>query len=63
MAIWDLPNSGIEPRSPALQADSLPAKLLGKPGKQCMFRLFFSQFSGIMWNEHPSVYILKGKKN
>ena len=22
---WDLPNPGIEPRSPALQADSLPA--------------------------------------
>ena len=27
----DLPNPGIEPRSPALQADSLPAKPLGKP--------------------------------
>ena len=25
------PNSGIEPRSPALQADSLPAELPGKP--------------------------------
>ena len=27
----DLPNPGIEPRSPALQADSLPAKPPGKP--------------------------------
>ena len=27
----DLPNSGIEPRSLALQADSLPAKPQGKP--------------------------------
>ena len=27
----DLPNPGVEPRSPALQADSLPAELLGKP--------------------------------
>ena len=27
----DLPNSGIEPRSPALQADSLPAEVEGKP--------------------------------
>ena len=27
----DLPNSGIKPRSPALQADSLPAKPQGKP--------------------------------
>ena len=27
----DLPNPGIEPRSPALQADSLPSKPSGKP--------------------------------
>ena len=27
----DLPNPGIEPRSPALQADSLPAEPPGKP--------------------------------
>ena len=27
----DLPNPGIEPRSLALQADSLPAELPGKP--------------------------------
>ena len=27
----DLPNPGIEPRSPALQAESLPAELQGKP--------------------------------
>ena len=27
----DLPNPGIKPRSPTLQADSLPAELLGKP--------------------------------
>ena len=27
----DLPNLGIEPRSPALQADSLPAELRGSP--------------------------------
>ena len=27
----DLPNPGIEPRSPALQANSLPTKLQGKP--------------------------------
>ena len=28
----DLPDPGIEPGSHALQADSLPAELLGKPG-------------------------------
>ena len=27
----DLPNPGIKPKSPALQADSLPAKPQGKP--------------------------------
>ena len=27
----DLPNPGIKPRSPALQADSLPSELSGKP--------------------------------
>ena len=27
----DLPNPGIEPRSPALQADALLSELLGKP--------------------------------
>jgi len=27
----DLPNPGIKPRSPALQADSLPSTLRGKP--------------------------------
>ena len=29
----DLPNPGIEPRSPALQADSLPTELRGNPFK------------------------------
>ena len=28
-----LPNPGMEPRSPTLQADSLPAEPPGKPGK------------------------------
>ena len=32
----DLPNPGIKPRSPALQADSLPAEPPGKPVRfQC----------------------------
>ena len=30
----DLPNPGIEPGSPALQADSLPIELSGKPRNQ-----------------------------
>ena len=28
---WDLPNPGIKPSPPALQADSLPAEPPGKP--------------------------------
>ena len=30
-SLGDLPNPGIEPRSPTLQADSLPFELPGKP--------------------------------
>ena len=30
----DLPSPGLEPRSPELQADSLPTELLGKPWKR-----------------------------
>ena len=30
----DLPDPGIEPKSPALQADSLPTELRGKPNKE-----------------------------
>ena len=37
----DLPHPGIEPRSPALQADSLPAELPGKP------KITVSQFSSV----------------
>ena len=29
----DLPDPGIEPRSPAVQVDALPSELLGKPPK------------------------------
>ena len=50
----DLPNPGIEPRSLALQADSLPAELPGKP-QSCIgnFNFFFTttnQFFYHLWN-------------
>ena len=32
----DLPDPGIEPRSPALQADTLPSEPPGKDSCQCM---------------------------
>ena len=40
----DLPEPGIEPRSPALQADALPSKLLGKPTKT--YRMWLKPHSG-----------------
>ena len=33
----DLPNPGIEPRSPALLADSLPTELRGKPTRELIY--------------------------
>ena len=42
----DLPDPGIKPRSPALQADSLPTDLWGKPwtmGYMCLFQFWFPQ--------------------
>ena len=39
----DLPNPGIEPRSAALQADSLPAELQGKPKNTGVGGLSFLQ--------------------
>ena len=40
----DLPNPGIEPRSPALQADSLPAEPQGKPKNAGVSSLFLFQW-------------------
>ena len=39
----DLPNPGIKPGSPALQVDSLPAELLGKPKNTGVGSLFLFQ--------------------
>ena len=39
----DLPNPGIEPRSPALQADSLPAEPLGR-SKDLLFQSKFCSY-------------------
>ena len=35
----DLPNLGIEPSSPALQADSLPTELQGKPYTTTLYKI------------------------
>ena len=42
---WDLPNPGIESRSPTLQADSLPAKPPGNPKNTGVGSLFLLQRS------------------
>ena len=39
----DLPNLGIKPRSPSLQADSLPAYPQGKPKNTGVYSLFLLQ--------------------
>ena len=48
----DLPNPGIEPRSPTLQVDSLPAELPGKPWSPCIF-------GSILWLESSSLHVVK----
>ena len=47
-SLGDLPNPGIEARSPALQADSLPAESKGKPevSSRCMDFTLFSGSGG-----------------
>ena len=41
-SLGDLPDPGIKPRSPALQADTLPSELPGKPITVCMILVIFS---------------------
>ena len=43
-SLGDLPNRGIKPRSPALQADSLPAMPQGKPKNTGVASLFLLQW-------------------
>ena len=39
----DLPNPGIKPWSPALQANSLPTEISGKPNNRATYRVFCFQ--------------------
>ena len=45
----NLPNPGIEPRSPALQAGSLPAKPPGKPSIAQMWQYFLTCKRSLTW--------------
>ena len=49
----NLPNPGIEPRSPVLQADSLPTELGGK-----LRGVTFSQFTNVMNQDVPTTECL-----
>ena len=57
----NLSNPGIEPRSPALQADSLPAEPPGKPtltGKSLKFMIKESNqdFAGV-WHSSQGIFV------
>ena len=56
----DLPNPRIEPRSPALWADSLPAKLPGKPKNTGVGSLSFLQ--GIFLTQELNQGLLQCKQ-
>ena len=47
----DLVNSGIEPRSPTLQADSLPSELPGKP----IYRINYPENKSRELNQSPII--------
>ena len=56
----DLPNPGIEPRSPALQADYLPAEPPGKPKNTGMGGL--SLLQGIFLTQDLNRGLLHGRQ-
>ena len=45
----DLPNPGIEPRSPALQADSLPSEPPFLPATMVIFHIVFTPYLLILF--------------
>ena len=47
----DLPDPGIEPRSPALQANSLPTELWGKPPVDPKFIQMFAASQQVCWSK------------
>ena len=50
----DLPNPGIKPGSPALQADSLPTEISGKPYSLCKkWQMTISKFDSRVWRFAP----------
>ena len=69
-SLGDLPNPGIEPRSPALQVDSLPAELTGKPkntgvGSPVLLQGIFliQELNQGLLHHRQSLYRLSYKRN
>ena len=54
----DLPNSGIEPRSPTLQMDSLPVEPPGKPKNTGVGSLSLLQWN--FWAQESNLSLLQG---
>ena len=55
---WDLPSSGIEPRSPALQADALPSAPSGKPNSELIYLWIIYYYSHM----HINSFFNSGKE-
>ena len=53
----DLPDPGIEPRSPALQADSLPTELWGKPNGSIWHPMSLSLFASTLLSNGQIILI------
>ena len=51
----DLPNPGIEPRSPALQTDALPSEPLGKP---YLYNTYINNSKHSYWMYHEQGIVL-----
>ena len=58
----DLPDSGIEPWSPALQAYSLLSELPGKPPKWAWVNQFILHEIPLVWGSSPSSLIPQGTR-
>ena len=56
----DLPNPGTEPRSPALQVDSLPTELSGKPSDDLVAQSKTSQLVKIVLQQCLQRLVLLG---
>ena len=58
----DLPNPGIEPRSPALQVDSLPAEPPGKPKNTGVGSLSLLHWIFLIQELNQEVNVVKRKR-